>query len=297
MKILNRARPIKWKRRRKAAEIDEIRAAIYNTLHNDHPMTVRQVYYQVVSQGVIDKTEAEYKQTVCRLLVQMRKDHLIPFHWIADNTRWMRKPNTYNSLSDMLRITKDTYRRALWANQEAYVEVWLEKDALAGVVIEETDPWDVPLMVTRGYPSLSFLHSAAEAIAAKNKTTYLYYLGDHDPSGVDIPRTVEAGIREYAPEVDLHFERIAVTPDQIAAMNLQTRPTKKSDSRAKRFTGESVEVDAIPAVRLRTLVNRKITAHIDNDALDVVVTAEESEREILTGFMRSYDAGQSEVQG
>ena len=76
------------------------------TLKNDHPMTVRQVYYQLVSQGVIDKTEAEYKGTVCRLLVQMRKANLIPFDWIADNTRWMRKPNTYGSLGEMLQITR-----------------------------------------------------------------------------------------------------------------------------------------------------------------------------------------------
>ena len=285
-------RPTKRRGRRTADEMDAIRGAIYVTLKNDHPMTVRQVYYQLVSQGVIDKTEAEYKGTVCRLLVQMRKANLIPFDWIADNTRWMRKPNTYGSLGEMLQITRDTCRRALWSNQDAYVEVWLEKDALAGVVMEETEPWDVPLMVTRGYPSLSFLHSAAEAIAAQEKPTYLYYLGDHDPSGVDIPRKVEAGVREYAPNVDLHFERIAVTPEQISEFNLPTRPTKKSDSRSKRLAGESVEVDAIPAGVLRTIVNQKITAHIDDGALNVVTTAEESEREILTEFMRAYNAGE-----
>ena len=283
--------PTKRRRRRTAADIDVIRQSIYNTLHTDHPMTVRQVYYQLVSQGVIAKTESEYKQTVCRLLVQMRKDNLIPFDWIAENTRWMRKPTTYESLGDMLRITRDTYRRALWANQDAYVEVWLEKDALAGVVIEETVPWDVPLMVTRGYPSLSFLYSAAEVIAAHDKPTYLYYLGDWDPSGVDIPRKVEAGIREYAPDVDLYFERIAVNEDQITLMNLPTRPTKKSDSRARRFTGESVEVDAIPPDKLRSLVRMNISQHINFVALKSLEAAEESERELLTEFMHSYNDG------
>ena len=200
-KSVYRTRPTKRGQRRTAADMEAIREALYVTLKHDKPMTVRQVYYQLVSQGVIAKTEAEYKGTVCRLLAQMRRDHLIPFSWVADNTRWMRKPTTYDSLSEMLQITKDTYRRALWSNQDAYVEVWLEKDALSGVVIEETDPWDVPLMVTRGYPSLTFLHAAAEEISAQEKPTYLYYLGDWDPSGVDIPRKVEADIRRYAPSI------------------------------------------------------------------------------------------------
>ena len=288
--------PIKRKPRRTATEINAIRAALYETLKHDNPMTVRQVYYQLVSQGVIEKTEAEYKGTVCRLLVQMRKDHLIPFDYIADNTRWMRKPTTHDSLSEMLRITKETYRRALWSNQDAYVEVWLEKDALAGVLVEETAEWDVPLMVTRGYPSLSFLHSAAEVIAEQQKPCYLYYLGDWDPSGVDIPRKVEAGIREYAPDIDLYFERIAVTEEQITELGLPTRPTKKTDSRAKRFTGESVEVDAIPSATLRTMVNRKITAHIDHTALDSVMTAEESERALLVKMAALHEHGEWGVQ-
>lgn len=283
------------RRRRTLAEIDTIRGAIYTTLMEDHPMTVRQVYYQLVSRGVIGKTEAEYKQTVCRLLTQMRKHHQVPFDWIADNTRWMRKPHTYDSLGEMLRITRDTYRRALWSNQDVYVEVWLEKDALSGVVIQETDPWDVPLMVTRGYPSLSFLHSAAEAISQQDKPAYLYYLGDWDPSGLDIPKKVEAGIREYAPLVDLHFERIAVTHEQIESFNLPTRPTKQSDSRARRFKGESVEVDAIPPARLRELVRRCIKQHVDTDAFTAMQVAEESERDVLAEFIRLRDDWEQEA--
>jgi len=67
-------------------------------------------------------------------------------------------------------------------------------------------------MVTRGYPSLSYLYSAAEALEAEEKPCFLYYVGDHDPSGLDIPRRVEEDLRRFAPEVDLHFERVAVTP-------------------------------------------------------------------------------------
>ena len=134
-----------------------------------------------------------------RLLGEMRRAHIIPFDWIADSTRWMRKPRTHSSLDEALRRTAETYRRSVWDDQDAYVEVWLEKDALAGVLYDVTSAWDVPLMVTRGYPSLSYLHSAAEALAAQDRPAFLFYFGDHDPSGLDITRAVEEGIREFAP--------------------------------------------------------------------------------------------------
>ena len=173
----------------------EIRQALYGILVAENPMTVRQVFYQAVSAGVIDKTETEYKHTIIRLLTDMRRAGDIPFGWIGDNTRWMRKP----------RLTKETYRRALWDNQDAYVEMWLEKDALAGVLSEETEAWDVPLMVTRGYPSVSYLYEAAAAIQYQGKPAYLYYFGDHDPSGHDITRATEAGLREFAPDAEIYF--------------------------------------------------------------------------------------------
>ena len=88
--------------KRSKAEMEVIREAIYEVLREIQPATVRQTFYQLVSRGVIGKTEAEYKRTVVRLLGQMRRARLIPFDWIADHTRWMRKPHTYSSLKDML---------------------------------------------------------------------------------------------------------------------------------------------------------------------------------------------------
>lgn len=284
-----RASPIKRARRTKA-DIERIREAIYQAVEVDRPMTVRQVFYRLVGLGVIDKSEAEYKQTVCRLLADMRRERVIPFHWIADNTRWMRKPRTYSSLEDALRRTAQTYRRALWADQDVYVEVWLEKEALAGVLVDVTSEYDVPLMVTRGYPSMSYLHSAAEAIADCGCPAHLYYFGDHDPSGVDIPRYVEQQLREYAPEAEIHFHHAAVTPEQIAEYELPTRPTKKSDTRAKNFTGESVEVDAISPAELRALATNAIEQHIDADTLERTEMIEFAERETLREIARGCAA-------
>lgn len=284
-----RASPIKRRPRRTKAEIERIREAMVETLRAEKPMTVRQVFYRLVSKGVIAKKESEYKDTVGRLLTEMRRSREIPFGWIADATRWQRKPKTHSSLASMLRRTADTYRQAIWDLQDVYVEIWLEKDALAGVLYQATAKWDVPLMVTRGYPSLSYLHSAAEALEAENKPCHLYYFGDHDPSGVDIPVRVEADLKTFAPGAEIHFERVAVLPAQIDEWDLQTRPTKKSDSRSKNFKGESVEVDAIPPDQLRELVEECITKHIDKRTLRRTRSIEKAERETLGRIIKTLD--------
>ncbi len=240
----------------------EIRAAILEVLAEDRPMTVRQVYYRLTVLGAIEKTEKEYK-TIVRVLTDMRRAGEVPFHRIADNTRSMRKPYSCPNLKAALRDTVEQYRRSYWDEQPAYVEVWLEKDALSGVFYDVTREWDVPLMVCRGYSSISFLHDAAETIASHDKPALLFYFGDHDPSGVDITRAVEEGIREFAPGADVTLERIAVTENQIEEWNLPTRPTKASDARSKDFDGESVEVDAIPPKTLRALIEQCIQRNID----------------------------------
>ena len=111
-----------------------------------------------------------------------------------------------------------------------------------------------------------------------------YYLGDNDPSGLDIARSTEARLREFAPEVDLIFERIAVTEEQIEEFELETRPTKSTDTRAKNWEGESVEVDAIPPEALRDIVRDCIEGHVDPHALEIVKVAEESERQLVANF-------------
>src|SRR5262249_24048740 len=160
-----------------------------------------------------------------------------------------------------------SYRRALWDDQDVYVEIWSEKDELAGVIFEVTREWDVPLMVTKGFPSESYLYEAAQHISELGKPAYLYYFGDHDPSGVAIDPSTAKGLRRLAPEAEIRFVRVAVTPEQIRELQLPTRPTKTTDSRAKNFDGESVEVDAIEPDVLRQMVRDCIENHIDPEAL------------------------------
>jgi hypothetical protein len=266
--------------RRSKAEVQAIRWAICHTLAEDNPQTVRGLFYQLVSQGVIEKTEAEYKGTVVRLCVGLRKAGALPYHWLSDNTRWIRKPRTDAGMQAALQRTADCYRRDLWAEQGAYVEVWCEKDALAGVLFEDTSAYDVPLMVSRGFASVTYLYNVGQQIAAAAKPAFIYYFGDHDPSGVQIPVHVERGLREHAPHADIHFERVAVTPEQIEYFNLPTRPTKRG-SHSRGFEGDSVDLDAIPARTLRRLVRGCIEQHINQEKLRITKLAEESERNFL----------------
>lgn len=139
-------------------------------------------------------------------------------------------------------------------------------------------------MVARGYASLSFLHSAAEDIAQEaedGRPTYIYHLGDFDPSGVNAGEKIEETLRELAPKAEIYFERIAVTEDQIKRWELPTRPTKTSDTRSKGFGEISVELDAIDPDQLRELVQDYIELHLPEDQYAVLKAAEESERSIM----------------
>ena len=256
-------------------------------VEGNKPVTCRQVYYLAVSAGLIPKTEGAYKGLILRLLGQLRLSKKISFDAIADHTRWTYKPDSFEGLANKLEQDIRDYKRDVWAEQDEYIELWSEKDALAGVLSEVTYEWDVPLMVTRGYPSLSYLYSAARQIARQRKPAFIYYFGDHDPSGVDISRNVERRLREFAPEAEIHFERVAVNPNQIKLYKLQTRPTKKSDTRSKNFSGESVEVDAIPPKQLRAIAEGLIKQHLDAWQYQKTQEIEAAERATLRGFQRT----------
>jgi hypothetical protein len=215
----------------------------------------------------------------------MRKDGLIDWSFIADATRWQRKPRTFDSVEDAIQATQRTYRRNLWRSQGVRIEVWCEKDALAGVVMEATVPWDVALMVSRGTSSATFLYEAAkateEAWEEADVETVILALYDHDAAGARAARTVENGFVEYAPDVPVEFELLAVTEDQIDAWNLPTRPAKKTDPEAAKFGADAVELDAIPPDRLIALVEEAIESYVDEDAWEKEKVFEKSERELL----------------
>lgn len=276
--------------RRTKAELADVDDAIVAAVEAEHPVTLRGVYYRVVSAGAVEKTENGYR-LIGRRLLELRRSGRVPYSSITDGTRWITKPTTHNGLEEMLADAAASYRRALWHDQDVDVHVFTEKDAISGVILPVTEEWDVPLGVLRGYCSESFAHDVAEDIIGSGKSAvYVYQLGDHDPSGVDAWRAFKDSVAGFLENLsDQHtkpctvtFDRLAVTETQIEQWNLPTRPTKRTDTRAKNFTGGSVEVDAIPAPTLRELVENAITQHIDDHQLGITLTVEDEERDVLT---------------
>ena len=107
-------------------------------------------------------------------------------------------------------------------------------------------------------------------------------------SGVDAARDIEAKLRRYAPDAEVNFERPAVTREHVELWDLPARPTKQKDPRAKKFVGSSVELDAIPAHKLRELVRGCIERHVDQRQLEILKVAEASEREFLRMVAGTY---------
>lgn len=281
----------KPKRRRSTkAQLAEVDAAIFDIGQAENPITVRGLFYRVMSRGLVPKTDKADPHNgipngygiVQREVLKMRRRGDLPYGWITDGTRYQIKPRTWTNAQAALENTAKMYRRALWAEQDAHLELWVEKSAIEGVVFPVTDEFDVPMLPARGFASETFLYETAEDLNDDGRPAFIYQLGDHDPSGICAWEVIERRLREFVDnDIDLIFERIAVTPQQIIELDLPTRPTKQSDSRAAKFDGDSVEVDAIPSPTLRTLVREAIEAHIDPEALRLTQIAEESEREIL----------------
>lgn len=267
---------------------------IYNgvqAIFNEYgaPLTVRQVFYQLSSRGLVDKTENGYRQAQ-NVLKEMRFKGIIPFNYFADNTRYQIKPDSYDGLTGFLDSMQDFYRRDFWKSQNTYIQIWVEKDALRSVFAPITQKYDIPLMVARGYSSLTFLTEASEEIRhfqRKGKTAYIYQFGDYDPSGVNAGETIQETFEILCPGV--YYERAALTPGQIEAYELQTRPTKGTDTRIKSFgTDESCELDAMPPDALRQLITNCIEQHIDPQELERHKATETVERESLKHFNDNY---------
>ena len=287
-KRVYRTRTIK-RIRRTRAQIQQLDESLLGLLDEDHPQTVRGVFYQATVRGMVPKSEAGYR-TVQRAIMLLREHGELPFSYITDSTRLMRKPISYSDIREALDRATKYYRKALWDDQDAYVEYWIEKDAASGVAYEVTSKYDVPLMVARGFSSLTFLHQSAEYIRQIEKPCFIYHLGDYDPSGVSAALNIERRLRQYAPDAEIHFNRIAVTPEQITQWELPSKPTKATDTRAKGFDGESVELDAIPAWRLKDLVLNSICMHIDPVALESTRKIEAAEKKTLINFRKRWAA-------
>jgi len=274
---------------RQAKTVQRLRAAI-EALGEHHPMTVRQVYYQLVSRQVIKNTRTQY-QAISNLLVEARKSGEIPWEWIEDRLRRPRSVGMWSNLSDFAETARHAYRRDVWATQPAYVEVWLEKDALSGIFEDTLAQYGVTLNVGRGFDGWDSIRNAAERYrhrkdASQRQVTVLYF-GDFDPSGEDMVRSLRERLAWFghAPKII----KCALTMEDINRYHLPPDFAKKTDSRAAKFIVKhgdvSVELDALPVNVLRERLTTEVEKRLDLKALAKVRETETAEVERLVNLL------------
>ncbi len=257
--------------------IDAARAV----LAEHHPMTVRQVYYQLVSRQVIKNTRTQY-QAVSNLLVAMRKEGVVPWSWVEDRMRRPRAVSMWSDLAEFANTATEAYRRQVWTTQPRYVECWLEKDALSGIIEDALEGYGVTLNVGRGFDGWDSIHNAAVRFGDGEGVTVLYF-GDLDPSGEGMVRSLRERLGFFSchPEV----VKCALTLEDVARYGLPSDFAKVTDSRRAKFVERhgdiSVELDALPISVLRDRVVSEVEARMDLDALTVVRATENEERERL----------------
>ncbi|MCY2989824.1 MAG: hypothetical protein NTY19_18420 [Planctomycetota bacterium] len=259
----------------------------YSVLAEHQPMTLRGVHYQMVSRGVYDNTPSNYHR-LGRAMTKAREAGSIPWPWIVDHLRQTQKPSSWTGLADFVDTVRDVYRKDFWTRLPHHVEIFVEKDAMAAALQPATEGYDVALHVARGYISTSYCHSVAVQWREIKKPIFAYYLGDWDPSGLDIERDLQAKLERYSGR-EFEWSRLGVVPSDFDAFDLLSLAPKASDNRAKAFTAEHgnrcAELDAVPPGELRRRVEEAIREHIDAEEWGRLQLVEKVEQETITKFM------------
>lgn len=260
-------------------------------------ITLRQLYYQFVARALIPNKQTEYNN-LGSLINDARLAGYIDWNHLEDRTRNLRSLGHWNSPADILDSAAWGFRIDKWERQPVYCEVWIEKDALVGVIERACRENDVPYFSCRGYTSQSEIWSAAQRLLAKSEVRDEYgeltrrdvviiHLGDHDPSGIDMTRDVDDRLDLFMTKTDggwdsgfdpARIKRIALNWDQVEQYNPPPNPAKLTDSRAdgyiRKFGLESWELDALEP----TVIDRLIRDQID-ELRDPDIWAEDVERE------------------
>ena len=269
--------------RRTNAQVEQLDNQILAVLAEDHPQSVRHVFYRMTDPRLsepVEKTERGYRHVQDRM-VKLRRAKRLPFGWITDATRRGYHTPTYRDEADFLRSMKEHYRADLWRQADYYCEVWTESRSIAGVIEDDCRELAVSLYPAGGFSSITLAYQSAETINyyADGRPVVIFYIGDYDPAGVLIDVALERELREHlSAGIDLFFRRIAITPEQIESFDLPTKPRKETDRRALHIR-ETVEAEAMPAGILRELLRTNIESLLPERALSVAKVEEQSARD------------------
>lgn len=259
--------------------IGEYQAAGYD-------LTLRQLYYQFVARGLIANKDSEYKR-LGGIVSEARLAGLIDWTAITDRTRYLRSNSHWDNPADIIQSAATSYARDKWANQPNRIEVWIEKDALVGVIAQVCERLDVPYFSCRGYTSASEMWVAGQRLVGyveDSQEPVILHLGDHDPSGKDMSRDIVDRL-ELSTGDDVRFQRLALNMDQVEQYDPPPNPAKITDSRASayiaEFGSESWELDALVPSVLSSLIEDAILSFRDDDLWERDERAELTDRRCL----------------
>lgn len=278
------------------ALIDVMNGIIDDYQAEGYDLSLRQLYYQLVSRDLIPNTEQSYKRIGC-ILSDARLAGMVDWDAIVDRGRSLSANSHWNTPGEIVRACANQFMLDKWADQDWHVEVMVEKQALEGVLEPVCSDLDVGFTANKGYSSSSAMYLAGKRMEKKldsGKNVAVIYLGDHDPSGIDMTRDVDdrikmfAGFDFYESNFDrrMVIQRIALNMDQIKRYKPPPNPTKLTDSRAggylKLYGHTCWELDALEPRALAKLVSDAVLEYRDEDAWETQVYREQRARTVLT---------------
>ena len=292
---------------RSSLEVIENANAIISE-YQDEGMTLslRQLFYQMVSKDMIPNTQRSYKR-VGDIVSNARNAGLMSWSAIEDRNRDAYLPPAWSNPSEIVYAAAQQFRVDRWEGQENYVEIMVEKDALSGVLMPTCSKYHVRFTANKGYSSSTMLFEAGRRINkiatsqdSNVQEFHIIYAGDHDPSGMDMTRDVEDRVKLYSGFGDdsademIHIHRVALNMPQVEKWNPPPNPAKQTDSRFDGYvdqygTRKSWELDAVDPKELRKLVVDHIESLIDFEQWSVIAAKEERMRKDLRAFADEYE--------
>jgi len=261
-------------------------------LEAEHPMTVRQLFYRLVSARVIDNCRGDY-QRVSKAMTLARTQGSVDYDMIVDRSRTSYRSTDWKNLGELTKAMEralENFRRDRWQDQPHHVEIWCEKDAVTGSIEEIRREYGISIEAIRGFNSTSNIHEAGTRLceyAYNRKKPVILYLGDHDPSGKDIERDLVSRLHADT-GIEIEVQRIAIFQADIRQFNLPPLRVKESDSRAEGFKelygNEAVELDALPPTELRRRLREAIELLIDPAAWERSKAVEAAQRETCVRY-------------
>ena len=271
-------------------KLERVGTIIEHYAAQGYKLTLRQLYYQLVSQDIIPNKVSEYAK-LSKLLVNGRMAGEVDWDAIEDRLRTPKIPYWVFGVADAISDTIKQYRLNRMEGQDNYIEVWCEKDALSNVLYRVTEKYHIRLMINRGYSSCTAMHDAYERLD-RHPNTYILYLGDHDPSGLDMVRDIEKRLDDFGME-NLVVRHVAITREQIAEYQPPPNPAKVTDPRANDYIAlhgdSSWEVDALNPETLHELLIEQIEGLIDHDKYERMLEREASDKERLREFADGFE--------